>query len=52
VTDFFAQLGITDEELEKVFLHLSKLDEETVEAQLTVLDTRFQQWRIFLMLPN
>jgi hypothetical protein len=47
VTDFFAQLGITDEELEKVFLHLSKLDEETVEAQLTVRDSQFSIGGLF-----
>ncbi len=40
VTDFFAQLGISDEELEKVFLHLSKLDEETVENQMAALEAR------------
>jgi processed acidic surface protein len=40
VTDFFALLGITDEELEKLFLHLSKLDEETVEAHMAALEER------------
>ncbi|MFC0557561.1 processed acidic surface protein [Halalkalibacter alkalisediminis] len=40
VTNFFALLGITDEELEKLFLHLSKLDEETVEAHMSALEER------------
>ncbi|WP_216828504.1 processed acidic surface protein [Alkalihalobacterium elongatum] len=40
VTGFFEQLGITDEELDKLFLHLSKLDEGTVEAQMAGIEAR------------
>ncbi|MDE5413503.1 processed acidic surface protein [Alkalihalobacterium chitinilyticum] len=40
VTGFFEQLGITDDELDRLFLHLSKLDEETVEAHMTTIEAR------------
>lgn len=40
VTALFALLGITDDELDRLFLHLSTLDEETVEAQMNALEAR------------
>ncbi|WP_088102095.1 processed acidic surface protein [Halalkalibacter urbisdiaboli] len=47
VVDFFALLGITDEELERVFLHLSQLDEETVEQQMAAIEERIMAMEDF-----
>lgn len=40
VTGFFEQLGITDDELDRLFLHLSKLDEGTIEAHMAAIEAR------------
>lgn len=40
VTDFFGLLGISDAELERMFIHLSKLNEQEVEQQLTLIESR------------
>ncbi|MFV8828870.1 processed acidic surface protein [Alkalihalobacterium sp. APHAB7] len=52
VTGFFEQLGITDDELDRLFLHLSKLDEETVEAHMSTIEARLLAMGDFSMVTE